>query len=300
MRIIFMGTPDFAVPSLQKITTSRHKVIAVVTAPDKEKGRGQKVSITPVKEYALVNNIPILQPDKLKDPEFIKSLKELAADLIVVVAFRILPREVFSIPQYGSFNLHGSLLPKYRGAAPIQWAIINGEKETGITTFALEDKVDTGNYFLEKKIMISDEDNFGVIHDKLSILGADAVLETIEIIDKGNYVLQNQDDSLATPAPKITKETGLIEWNKPAHEINNLIRGLSPYPGAYFLYKDKFIKIYKSSVDNDKVLKPGEIFSAKEELIIGCRVNSLRINELQLEGKKRMSVIEFLRGFSFS
>lgn len=294
-----MGTPDFAVPSLQKIFSSTHKVLAVVTAPDKEKGRGQKVSITPVKEFALNNNIPVLQPDKLKDPDFIKSIKKLAPDLIVVVAFRILPREVFTIPKSGAFNLHGSLLPKYRGAAPIQWAIINGEKETGITTFALENKVDTGNFFLQKKIEISDEDNFGTIHDKLSILGANAVIETIESINNKNFVLHSQDNALATSAPKILKETGLIDWNKSARDINNLIRGLSPYPGAYFFHKDKLIKIYKASVDISKELIPREIFSTKDELIIGCGVNSLRITELQLEGKKRMNVVEFLRGFSF-
>lgn len=295
-----MGTPDFAVPSLKKIFASRHKLSAVVTAPDKERGRGQKISITPVKEFACVNNIPVLQPDKLKDIKFIKSVKDLAPDLIVVVAFRILPREVFTIPKFGSFNLHGSLLPKYRGAAPIQWAIINGDKETGITTFALEDKVDTGNFFLQKKIKISDEDNFGVIHDKLSTLGADAVLETIDMIDNKDCVLHVQDDALATPAPKITKESGLIAWNKPARDINNLVRGLSPYPGAYFFHKDKLVKVYKSSVDINKELIPGEIYSTKEDLVIGCGLNALRITELQLEGKKRMSVVEFLRGFSFS
>jgi len=300
MNIIFMGTPDFAVPSLQKIFTSRHKISAVVTAPDKERGRGQIVSVTPIKDFALKNNLPVLQPNKLNNPEFIKALKDLNPDLIVIVAFRILPREVFTIPKFGSFNLHGSLLPKYRGAAPIQWAIINGDKKTGITTFALEDKVDTGNYFLQKEIGISDEDNFGAIHDKLSILGGDAVLETIDMINGGKYVLHVQDNSLASPAPKITKETGHIDWNKPAREINNLIRGLSPYPGAYFFHKDKIVKIYKSIVDTNKELFPGEIFSTKDDLIIGCGINSLRINELQIEGKKRMSVVDFLHGYSFS
>jgi len=176
----------------------------------------------------------------------------------------------------------------------------NGDKKTGITTFALEDKVDTGKFFLQKEIGISDEDNFGTIHDKLSILGADVVLETIDLIDERKYVLHIQDDSLASPAPKITKETGHIDWNKPAKEINNLIRGLSPYPGAYFFHKDKMIKIYKSGVDSNKEIFPGEIFSTKDELIIGCGINSLRINELQLEGKKRMSVVDFLRGYSIS
>jgi methionyl-tRNA formyltransferase len=299
MKIIFMGTPDFAVPSLNKIVTSKHNVIAVVTAPDKERGRGQKVSSTPVKEFAQTNNIPLFQPASLKDPGFINSMKELAPDLFVVVAFRILPREVFEIPKFGSFNLHGSLLPKYRGAAPIQWAIIKGEKETGVTTFALEDKVDTGNYYIQKKIAILAEDNYGTIHDKLSITGADAVVATINLIDSGIYTLKKQDDSLASPAPKILKETGLIDWNKSAKEVNNLVRGLSPYPGAYFFHKNKLIKVFRASVDITKELIPGEIFATKEELIIGCGVNSLRVTELQLEGRKKLPVVELLRGFSF-
>jgi methionyl-tRNA formyltransferase len=295
-----MGTPDFAIPSLEKIFNSGHKLLAVVTAPDKERGRGQNVSFTPVKEFALKNYIPLLQPERLKDDNFVKSLKELAPDLFVIVAFRILPREVFSIPAKGSFNLHASLLPKYRGAAPIQWSIINGDKETGVTTFALEDKVDTGNIFIQKKIEILDKDNFGTVHDKLSIIGAELVIETIDLINSDNFTLQDQDVTLASPAPKINKENGLIDWHKPAFNINNLIRGLSPYPGAYFYFKDKLIKIYNASVNKEKVLKPGEILSSKEELIIGCGKYSLNVLELQLEGRKKLSVSEFLRGFNFS
>jgi methionyl-tRNA formyltransferase len=300
MNIIFMGTPDFAVPSLQKIFNTKHKLLAVVTAPDKERGRGQKVSYTPVKEFALDNNLLLFQPVRLKDNDFINSLKELAPDLFVVVAFRILPREVFSIPTYGSFNLHASLLPKYRGAAPIQRSIIKGDKETGVTTFALADKVDIGNIFIQKKIEILDKDNFGTIHDKLSIIGAEAVIETIDLINSGNFILIDQDEAHTSPAPKIIKENGLIDWNKPASEIKNLIRGLSPYPGAYFFFKDKLIKIYNASVNKEKVLKPGEIFSCKMELIIGCGQYSLNILELQQEGRKKLSVSEFLRGFNFS
>ena len=300
MNIIFMGTPDFAVPSLEKIFNSKHKLLAVVTAPDKERGRGRKVSFTPIKEFALKNNLPLLQPERLKDDGFVKSLKILAPDLFVVVAFRILPREVFSIPKYGSFNLHASLLPKYRGAAPIQWSIINGDRETGVTTFALEDKVDTGNIFIQKKIEILDKDNFGAVHDKLSIIGAETVIETIDLINSGNFTLQDQDDTLASPAPKINTENGLIDWHKPANDINNLIRGLSPYPGAYFYFKDKIIKIYNASANKEKVLKPGEIFSSKEELIIGCGQNALNVLELQQEGRKKLSFSEFLRGFNFS
>jgi len=300
MNIVFMGSPDFAVPSLKKIFNSKYKLLTVVTTPDKERGRGQKISITPVKKFALNYNIPFLQPERLKDINFINSIIELAPDLIVVVAFRILPREVFSIPISGSFNLHASLLPKYRGAAPIQWSIINGDKETGVTTFALEDKVDTGNIFIQKKIEILDKDNFGTIHDKLSIIGAEAVMETIDLINSGKFTLQDQDDTLVSSAPKIKKENGLIDWNKPAFDVNNLIRGLSPYLGAYFYFKDKLIKIYNASVNKEKVLTPGEILSSKEELIIGCGKYSLNVLELQQEGRKKLSVTEFLRGFNFS
>ena len=300
MNIIFMGTPDFSIPSLKALVESRHNVLAVVTAPDKERGRGRKVSYTPVKEFALKNNLPLLQPERLKNnPEFVEDLKKFNADLYVVVAFRILPFEVFSIPLKGSFNLHASLLPKYRGAAPIQWALINGETETGLTTFKLAEKVDTGNIYLHEKVEIKPEDNFELLHDKLSEIGSRIVLETIEMIDNGNYELKTQDDSLATPAPKITKEICKIDWNKPAIEIHNLVRGLSPVPGAFFEFKDKIIKVYKSEVVVDKNLKPFEIFQSKTELLIGCGKDSIKILELQQEGKKRMGIEEFLRGFSF-
>jgi methionyl-tRNA formyltransferase len=299
MNIVFMGTPDFAIPSLTSILESRHKLTGIVTAPDKERGRGQKLSFTPVKEFALTHNIPLLQPVKLKEQSFINDLKNFNADLFVVVAFRILPPEVFSIPEYGSFNLHASLLPKYRGAAPIQWAIINGEKETGLTTFKIEEKVDTGNIYLRERVAINDEDNFGTMHDKLSQLGSKIVPETIDIIESGKFELKMQDPSEASPAPKITKDTGLIDWNKPAQEIHNLVRGLSPYPGAYFRYKDKIIKVYVSRV-LDQDYPPGHIVQSNGSLIIGCGSNSLQIMELQLEGKKRMSTPEFLRGFNFS
>ncbi len=254
-----MGTPDFAVPSL-KILLKHHEVLAVVTAADKERGRGQKVSFTPIKEIALENNIPVLQPEKLKDENFITQLKNFSADLFVIVAFRILPKEVFSIPLKGSFNLHASLLPKYRGAAPIHWAIIKGEKETGVTTFKLEEKVDTGNIYLQKEIPILDEDNLGTIHDKLSELGAEAVFESVNMIESGNYNLLPQNNLEATPAPKITKETGKIDWNNSAEEIHNLVRGLSPYPAAYFEFNGRLIKIFKSQIVQSS-LNPFEIKS---------------------------------------
>lgn len=300
MKIVFMGTPDFAIPSLRAVFNSKHQLLAVVTAPDKERGRGQKVTFTPVKQFAVEHNIPVYQPEKLKNNfTFIEQMKSLEPDLFVVVAFRILPKEIFEIPKYGSFNLHASLLPKYRGAAPIQWALINGETETGLTTFKLAEKVDTGNIYLQIKVPIFPEDNFGTLHDRLSELGADVVMRTIGMIESGDYKLLPQEDALASPAPKITKEICKIDWNKSADEIHNLVRGLSPYPAAFFIYKDKVIKIYKTEVVTGMKLQPFEFHQTKKELIVGCGKNAIRILELQQEGRKRMSAEEFLRGFSF-
>lgn len=298
MKIVFMGTPDFAVPSLRILLKNGHEILGVVTTPDKERGRGKQVTYTPVKEFALENNIPVFQPESLRDEAFISALRALEPELFVVVAFRILPPEVFTIPKKGSFNLHGSILPKYRGAAPIQRAIINGEKETGVTTFFLQEKVDTGNIILCEKMPIDDEDDFGTVHDKLSVLGAELVKRTVELIENGNYTLQAQDDSLATGAPKITRETCQIDWNNDAVKIHNLIRGLSPYPGAFFYNKDKQIKIYRSAPDHTISLKPGELYQSKTEAIVGCQGGALRLLELQPEGRKRMTISEFLRGYS--
>ena len=299
MNIIFMGSADFSIPSLETLYKSKHKILALVTVPDKEKGRGQKISSSPVKEFGIKNNIPVLQPEKLKDENFIKQLKNFKADLFVIVAFRILPKEVFTIPPKGSFNLHASLLPEYRGAAPIQWALIKGEKKTGVTTFALEEKVDTGNIYLHKQIDIVDEDNFETLHDKLSKLGAEAVLETVDMIESGNYQLKGQDNSLATPAPKITPETGKINWTKSAVEIHNLVRGLSPVPCAYFFHNNKKIKVYKTKVLEKENPTLGKINQSKKNLFVECGKDELEILELQLEGRKRMNAEEFLRGYSF-
>ena len=300
MKIIFWGTPDFAVPSLKILLENNHKILAIVTAPDKERGRGQRVSFTPVKEFAIQNNIPVLQPEKLKAEDFINNLKTFDCDLYVVVAFKILPREVFTIPKYGSFNLHASLLPKFRGAAPIQWTLIAGETETGVTTFALEDKVDTGNMYLQKKIPILLEDNFGTLHDQLSLLGAETVLDTVNSIENGTAKLMKQSDELATPAPKITKEIMQIDWNRSAQEIQNLIRAFSPWPGAFFIHNGKLIKVYRSKIANNMNLPVGKILERKEQLFIGCKNDVLEILEIQLEGHKKLSVTEFLRGYSFS
>ena len=301
MKIVFMGTPDFAIPSLKILLKNNHQILAVVTTTDKERGRGQKVTFTAVKQFAVENNIPVYQPEKLKgNNEFVEQMKLLNPDLFVVVAFRILPKEVFDIPKFGSFNLHGSYLPKYRGAAPIQWALINGDEETGLTTFKLAEKVDTGNIYLQEKVKINPDDNFESLHDRMSLIGAELVLKTVMMIDNENVELKIQDDFLASPAPKIIKETCLIDWNKPASVIHNLVRGLSPHPVAYFLHNNKVIKIYKTEIVKDLNLKPGEIHQTKTELIIGCGKDSLLILEIQQEGKKKMQTEEFLRGYKFS
>ncbi len=300
MNIIFMGTPDFSIPSLKILLESTHKILAVVTQPDRERGRGQKISFTPVKQFAVENNIPVYQPEKLKgNTEFVEQMKSLKPDLFVIVAFRILPKEIFEIPKFGSFNLHASYLPKYRGAAPIQWALINGDEETGLTTFKLAEKVDTGNIYLQQKIEIFPDDNFETLHDRMSELGSKLVLDTVNLIENGKYELKKQDDSLASPAPKITKEICKIDWNKSAEEIHNLIRGLSPHPAAYFNYNGKVIKIFKTEIVKDANLKPFEFHQTKSEFIIGCGMDALRILEIQQEGKKRMGTEEFLRGFTF-
>ncbi len=297
-----MGTPEFAIPSLKKIIERNHKVALVVSAPDKERGRGRLRSFTPVKEFALKNCLEVLTPASLNDEVFIARLKEVNADLFVVVAFRILPKEVYSIPKFGSFNLHGSLLPKYRGAAPIQWSIINGDKQTGVTTFFLEDKVDTGNIILQQKIEIMDEDDLGTVYEKLMNLGADLVIETVDIIAAGSAEVKKQDESLACPAPKITKDTCRINWNFTAEKIHNLVRGLSPYPAAFFEHEGKNYKVYKTNLDiSVKAFSDmtGAIFTTKTEIFIQTQSGVLQLLELQPEGRKRMTAKEFLRGYNF-
>lgn len=313
-----MGTPDFALPSLKKINESNHSLMAVVTAPDKERGRGKQISPTPIKEYALNNNLKVFTPSKLNDDEFINELNKIEPDLIVVVAFRILPREVYKIPKLGTFNLHGSLLPKFRGAAPIQWSLIKGETKTGVTTFFLEDKVDTGNIILKREIAIAPEDNFGSLHDKMMMIGADAVIDTINLIEAGNYSLEIQDNSQASSAPKITKELCRINFADSVRNIHNLIRGLSPYPGAFFSLNEKTYKIYDSTYFNknydeftwEKTLEGVEIkkvlinelecqlIQTKNEIFIRTEDGILQILDIQPEGRKRMKTEEFLRGYS--
>ncbi len=304
MNIIFMGTPDFAVPSLEILLRNNYTVSAVVTAPDKPRGRGQQVSCTPVKEFAQKHSIPVLQPENLRDPQFISTVTNYDPDLFIIVAFRILPKEVYSIPTKGSFNLHASLLPKYRGAAPINWAIINGEKESGVTTFFLQDKVDTGNIIVQKQISISDEMNAGELHDALSEIGSNAVLETVRLIESGNANPLQQDNSLASPAPKIFKETCRINWDQNAEVIHNFVRGLSPYPAAWSILDGKVFKIYKTKKRNNEFPLtltpiPGTIILSEntKHLFVATRGEWIEILELQQEGKKRMNSEEFLRGY---
>lgn len=301
MRLIFMGTPDFAIPSLKRLIQSRHEIAGVVTAFDKPKGRGRKLSESPVKRFALEHNLKVLTPENLKDEGFVKILKELSSDLMVVVAFRILPEVVFSLPPLGTINLHASLLPKYRGAAPINWAIMNGETKTGLTTFYIRKKVDTGDIILQRKIEIHPEENFGELHDRMAQLGADVLLETVDLIDRGEVRALKQDDAHATPAPKITPEHCRIDWSREATEIKNQIRGLAPSPGAFTFFRGKVLKIFKTEVigeipftdDFGKVVESDK----KESLWVRTGKGILSLLEVQPEGKKRMSIEEFLRGY---
>ena len=297
MKIVFFWTPELAIQSLKKLIEN-FNVVAIVTVPDKEKGRGLHLEPSPVKKFALSYNIPIFQPENLRDQNFIDSIKELEPDVGVVVAFRILPVKVFTIPKFGTFNLHASLLPKYRGAAPIQWALINGEKETGVTSFFLKEKVDTGNIILQRVVQIEEEDNFQSLHDKLSEIGAELVFETCKKIESGNFSTKPQDESQATKAPKITKEICKIDWNKPAIKIHNLVRGLSPVPGAFTELDGRIIKIFKTKIIKDSIADaPGKIESSNKQIFVHTEDNLIEILELQLESKKRMSSEEFLRGY---
>lgn len=301
MKILFMGTPEFAVPSLTSFYDGAHEVVGVVTAPDKPVGRGLKIKPSPVKRKALEFNLPLFQPIDLKNPEFIRGLQKLNPDLFVVVAFRILPPEVFELPPKGTINLHSSLLPKYRGAAPIHWAIINGEKETGVTTIMIQQKVDTGDIILQKKVQISDDETAGELHDKLANLGAELLLESVNLIASGNASPKIQTGD-ATKAPKLTKELGLINWVDSNEQIRNLIRGLNPYPGAYTFLNGKLLKLFRAQLIKNSSTSnpPGEIISVdtKNGLIeIATGSGNLQVTELQPEGKRRMTAGEYLKGY---
>lgn len=300
LRIIFMGTPEFAVPCLDAIYQSEHKIVGVVTAPDKFGGRGLKQIISsPVKKYTVKNDLNILQPLNLKSKKFLKQIEKLDADVMIVVAFRMLPEIVWNMPKYGSYNLHASLLPDYRGAAPINRAIMNGDNVTGLTTFKLQQKIDTGAIAFQTEIPIDVKDNAGTLHDKLMNKGPELIMKTIEAIADGTLILHEQSDRPAKEAPKIFFEDCRIEWSQDCNQVYNFIRGLSPYPGSWTKLDNKTLKIF----DADYILtnhnqKPGHIYSIrKEDIEICCGNGLIRLKEIQIEGKSRMNVKNFLNGY---
>ncbi len=308
IRIVFMGTPDFAVASLDKLFKAGCKIVAVITAADKPGGRGLHLQQSAVKKYAVENNIPVLQPEKLKDPAFIESLRTLKADLQIVVAFRMLPEIVWSMPPMGTINVHGSLLPQYRGAAPINWAIINGEIFTGVTTFKLKHAIDTGDILLSEKIAIDENETAGELHDRMKETGADLLLKTLIAYTNGSIVEipQNQSNNPDTQqvkhAPKIFTETCEINWQKSVTEIYNLIRGLSPYPAAFTFLETKKCKIFKGEkIMETAKTSPGNFETDQKTFLrFACTDGYINLLDIQLEGKKRMGIADFLRGYRFA
>ena len=313
-----MGTPEFAVPSLDALVNAGYNIVGVITPPDKPAGRGMKLQESAVKKYAVEKSLRILQPEKLKNSDFLQELKSLQADLQIVVAFRMLPEVVWSMPPMGTINVHGSLLPQYRGAAPINWAIINGEKETGVTTFKLKHEIDTGDILLQERIPIEENETAGELHDKMKVIGAQLLVKTVEGIANGTLKetpqssIVNRQSSIDDPliitphsplkhAPKIFTETCKINWNKPVDEVHNLIRGLSPYPGAFTFLNDKMLKIYKSEKELKTPSIPvGEMETDRKTCLkFACPNGYINIKELQLEGKRKMGAEEFLRGYRF-
>ncbi len=309
-KILYMGTPDFAVAPLKLLYESGFNIVGVVTAPDKPAGRGMQILSSSVKKYSEINNLPIYQPVSLKDPQFVTSIQNINPDIIVVVAFRMLPKVIWSIPRLGTFNLHASLLPKYRGAAPINWAIINGETQTGVTTFMIDEEIDTGSIMFSEKCPIEPIDNFGTLHDKLMKSGSELVLKTVQALSTGDVNLTLQSSVEATmgdvpAAPKLNKENTKIDWSKSSEQISNQVRGLSPYPTAHTLLVNKLtkenipVKIFEAISENESNESiEGTIFSDyKKYLKVQCHSGLLSIQSLQLSGKKRLTTKEFLAGF---
>jgi len=317
LRIVFMGTPEFAVESLDALVKAGCRIVGVITAPDKPAGRGLQLQQSAVKKYALENHLRVLQPEKLKNPVFLQELQSLQADLQVVVAFRMLPEVVWNMPPKGSVNLHGSLLPQYRGAAPINWAVINGEKETGVTTFKLKHEIDTGDILMQERFPIGEDENAGEVHDKMKIIGAQLLVKTVKALADGSLhetpqssnlnpessdrhpQLTTHDSRLLKHAPRIFTETCKIDWSKPVDEVYNLVRGLAPYPAAYTILNGKKIKIFKAEkINSVPGIDPGNIETDhKTRLQFACSNGFISILELQPEGKKRMPVADFLRGY---
>ena len=297
MNIVFAGTPDFAVPSLQILIDNGLKPVAVISSEDMPVRRGNGFIPTPVKSAALAAGIPVLQPSNLKSDDFFEELSAFQPDLLVVVAFKILPPRIFQLPTLGAFNLHASLLPKYRGAAPINRAIMAGETVSGVSTFFLQQKVDTGNLILQKEVPIGENETAGELHDKLMHVGATAVLETVQKIQNQTFQLQVQDNHFATPAPKIFKEDCQINWHQSAQDVHNFIRGLSPFPAAWTALNGVQFKIIQAQLETDKNLAAGEILVENNQLFVGCKTGALSLLQVQQEGKRRMTITEFLNGF---
>jgi methionyl-tRNA formyltransferase len=318
LRIIFMGTPEFAVASLEALVNAGCQIVGVITAPDKPAGRGMKLQESAVKKYAVEKGLKVLQPEKLKNPQFLEELQLLKADLQIVVAFRMLPEVVWNMPPMGTINVHGSLLPQYRGAAPINWAIINGEKETGVTTFKLKHEIDTGDILLQETIPIGENETAGELHDKMKEVGAQLLVKTIKgladesLKETPQLVMSNQPSAIGNEqaagvhsplkhAPKIFTETCRIDWNKTIDEVHNLIRGLSPFPGAFSSLDNKTLKIYRSEKEHQKpLLQPGAFETDRKTFLrFACADGFIYVKELQLEGKKKMQAEDFLRGYRF-
>jgi len=296
LRIVFMGTPDFAVPSLQVLADSKHQVEAVVTVPDKPQGRGQKLQPSAIKQAAITLGIPVLQPVRLKDPDFRDAITEFKPDVIVVVAFRILPESIYSIPRWGSFNLHASLLPRYRGAAPIHWALLNGDSETGVTTFFLKRKVDTGNVIRQTVVPIQADDNLHTLYEKLRQEGAGLVSETVDLIASGHFIEMEQDDSLSSPAPKVDQDTQRLDFSESNEQCANRIRAFAPKPGAFCYLGEKRIKIIRSECTDEEGM-PGQVVAVDTgSFTIACATGAIRVTDLQPEGKKAMDAGAYLAG----
>ena len=303
MRIVFMGTPDFSVPTLESLAASRHQVVAVVTQPDKPKGRGKEIQMTPVKEAALAHHIPVYQPVRARDSAFVEEMRALAPDVMVVIAFgQILSKELLEVPKYGCVNIHASLLPKYRGAAPIQWAVINGDEETGITTMMMDVEMDTGDMLEKKTVKLEPEETGGSLFDRLSLLGGDLILSTLEKLENGTIKPEPQNHGEATYVKKISKSMGDIDWTMDAVSIERLVRGLNPWPSAFTRLNGKMLKIWKAQVLSGAAgaenAACGQILEAEGDVFtVKTGDGILKILELQLEGKKRMDAAAFLRGF---
>jgi methionyl-tRNA formyltransferase len=301
LRIIFMGTPEFACPTLQKLIDRDEEVIAVITQPDRPKGRGQQTVPPPVKALAEQHAIPVIQPVKVRLPEVVESIRQLAPDLIVVVAFgQILPKSLLDIPRYGCINVHASLLPRWRGAAPLNWCIIKGDAETGITTMMMDVGLDTGDMLLKKATPIDPDENTQTLHDRLSLIGAEALAETLDLLTAGKLVREKQDDALTCYAPMLKKDDGLIDWNEEPQQIRNLVRGMTPWPGAFSFVDGRMVKIYQVRTATGEGVPGTVIHTGRDGLEVACAGGSIIVEELQLEGKKRLPARDFLAGYKIA